>query len=243
MVTRTKPISITSWSFSRYNIYKQCPFKAKLLFIDKLKEPGSEAMDRGAEIHTLAEQYIKGKLARLPKELAEFKNEFTKLKKLYTRKVPAMMVEDTWAFTKDWDETTWDDWVGCWVRIKLDCAHEEEEGVLIVTDWKTGKYREELIPDYMEQLELYALGALLMMPHIHSVNVRLAFLDVPKMHPEPDEPLIFTQADLPKLKKLWEKRVKPMLADKKFAPRPNDKCRWCHFRAGNKANGGGQCKY
>ena len=35
---------ITAWSFSRYNLYQQCPGKAKLMYIDKLKEPTSDAM-------------------------------------------------------------------------------------------------------------------------------------------------------------------------------------------------------
>jgi CRISPR/Cas system-associated exonuclease Cas4 (RecB family) len=113
----------------------------------------------------------------------------------------------------------------------------------VVTDWKTGKFREDQNEDYLEQLELYALSALILYPHIQKVKPRLVYLDIGIIHPTADVELVFTRADLPKLKKLWVKRTKAMLSDKLFAPRPNDKCKWCFFRSSNKAAGGGQCKF
>lgn len=236
---------ITAWSFSRYMDYKQCPLKAKLKHLDKIKEPTSPPMLRGIEIHDLAEGYIKGRVARLPKELKEFKLLFQRLRKQYKKAISGMVVEDTWAFTKDWDETTWNDWIRCWVRIKLDCAEHEGDDTLIVRDWKTGKFREEMNEDYVEQLELYALAALLLHEHIEAVKPQLVYLDYGIVYPEPgsDDELIFTRKDIPKLKKLWAKRTGPMLKDKIFAPKPNNKCCWCFFRKSNAANGGGQCKY
>lgn len=236
---------ITSWSFSRYSTYKQCPLKLKLSAIDRIKEPGNDAMNRGAAIHNLAEDYIKGKVkARtFPMELKKFEADFKMMKAQYKKKISGMVVEDNWAFTKDWDETQWDNWTQCWVRIKLDAAHHQDLETMIVTDWKTGKFRPEQNEDYVEQLELYALSALLLHPHIEKVMPRLAYLDVGIVYPEVPTDMLFTRADIPALKKKWEKRVKPMLNDKIFAPRPNDKCRWCHYRKSNAANGGGQCKF
>jgi len=235
---------ITSWSFSRYMDYKQCPLKAKLKNLDKIEEPKNEAMARGGHIHNLAEDYIKGKIARLPAELKLFKPEFTMLRKQYKKSINGMVVEDSWAFTKDWDQTVWNDWVGCWVRIKLDCAHHEDDTTLIITDWKTGKLRSEFEEDYIEQLELYALSALLLHEHIEKVVPRLAYLDHGICYPDvDDEPMAFTRKDIPRLKKAWEKRTRAMLNDKIFAPRPNDKCHWCFYRKANKAAGGGQCRF
>lgn len=246
-MARTKPATITAWSFSRYGTYKQCPLKAKLQFIDKIKEPPNKAMERGAQIHDKAEGYIKGTIARIPAELKQFKEEFQMLRKQYKKSINGMVVEDTWAFTKDWDETMWNDWVGCWVRIKLDCAHHLDGSTLIVTDWKTGKFNSRFFEDYVEQLELYALAALLLHEHIEKVKPRLCYLDHGITFPEPgtkdEENLTFTRADIPKLIKIWNKRVKPMMNDKRFAPKPNDRCHWCHFRKSNAANGGGQCKF
>lgn len=234
---------ITSWSFSRYSDYKQCPLKAKLKHIDKIVEPPNDAMARGAYIHTQAEKFIKGEIKTLPSELKLFGGEFKALKARYKKKINGMVVEDNWAFTEDWTQTQWNNWVACWVRIKLDCAHHQDDETLVVTDWKTGKFREDQNEDYLEQLELYALSALILYPHIQKVKPRLVYLDIGIIHPTADVELVFTRADLPKLKKLWVKRTKAMLSDKLFAPRPNDKCKWCFFRSSNKAAGGGQCKF
>lgn len=234
----------TSWSFSRWSDYDLCPLKAKLKHLDKVQEPPNPAMARGAAIGKMAEQYIKGEIgASLPDELKAFAAEFRMMRKQYAKKKNGMVVEDTWAFKKDWSETVWNDWVECWVRIKLDVAHHDSATVLIVTDWKTGKFRPDNVDSYMMQLELYALGALLTYPHIEKVVPRLAYLDAGNFYPAPGEETVFTRADVPRLKKLWAKRVAPMFADTQFAPRPNWSCRFCHYRAANKAGGGGQCKF
>lgn len=244
---KTIPIKpITAWSFSRYSTYKQCPLKLKISAIDKINEPPNQAMARGAQIHNLAEDYIKGKVAKLAPELKLFKDEFTKLRKLYKKVSQSMVVEDNWAFTKSWDETSWNNWTECWVRIKLDCAHHESDTVLVVTDWKTGKFRPEQNEEYVEQLELYALSALLLHEHIEEVRPRLAYTDQGRVYPngEDEELLIYTRADIPKLKKLWERRTKAMMADTTFAPRPNSKCCWCFYGQSGKAKGGpGLCKF
>src|ERR1700731_1872691 len=245
MATKVIPIKpLTAWSFSRYSTYNQCPAKLKYTAVDKLKEPKAAAMERGTMIHSLAEGYIKGTLpAKLPVELIKFEKEFKMLRKQYKKKVNAMVVEDSWAFCKDWSESTWNDWVNCYLRIKLDCAHHENDTTLVITDWKTGKFREDSNEEYCEQLELYALASLLLHDHIMTVLPRLVYLDHGVIYPRAEKPLIFTRADIPRLKKLWEKRVKPMMTDTIFAPRPNRFCSWCHFRKDNAAKGGGQCKY
>lgn len=243
MVTKTIPIKqIKSWSFSRYSDYRQCPLKAKLKHIDRIQEPPNDAMARGSAIHEMAEKYIKGGLKRLPAELKPVEDEMKSLKEKFKKMSQTMLVEDTWAFTKDWEETAWDDWAKCWLRIKLDCAHHEDDTTLIVTDWKTGKFRADQNEDYVEQLELYALAALLLHEHIQQVKPRLVYVDHGLVYPDGD-PLVYTRKDIQRLKTLWAKRTKAMLNDKKFAPRPNNRCRWCFYRASNKEAGGGQCKY
>lgn len=242
-MARVIPIkTFTSWSFSRYSDYRRCPLAAKLKHLDKIPEPKNAAMDRGAQIHNLAEDYLKGKVAKLAPELQAFAKEFKQLRDLYKRRLQPMAVEDTWAFTAAWDQTRWDDWVGCWVRIKLDCAHQVDGDVMVITDWKTGKFRPELHEEYLEQLELYALGALLTYPHIQAAAPFLAYTDEGKVCPERAQ--LYVRDDVDRLKALWSKRVGPMFKDRTFAPRPNDKCKWCWYGQAKKAAGGpGLCKY
>jgi hypothetical protein len=238
----SKPL--TSWSFSRYSDYKRCPLVFKAKHIDKIAEPKNAAMDRGNYIHKLAEDYLKGKLTRLPKELVLFKDEFKKLKAEFKKKILGATVEDTWAFTKDWDRTRWDDWIKCWVRIKLDCAHYTNGTHLVVTDWKTGKFREDQNEEYMEQLELYALAAFMLLPHVETVEPRLAYTDQGIFYPPASKPVIYDRKEAVKLRKIWEKRVAPMFNDKRFAPKANDKCKWCFYGQSGIAKGGpGICKF
>lgn len=258
------PKKIQYWSFSLYNTYKKCPLKAKLNAIDKIKEPSNEAMARGNDVHKLCEDYVKSEitLAQLkskakqvsknPWDPTDWLPELTRMRKVYANRkklqVTAMQpaVEDTWAFTSSWSETVWNDWVNCWVRIKLDVGEFQELDGLIVyvpTDWKTGRFYENQNDEYVEQLELYALAAMLIHPHVDEVRPRLAYVDQGIIFPDPEDPLVFKRSDLESLKKLWAKRTKPMLNDTTFAPRPGDYCKYCYYRKGNAANGGGQCKY
>lgn len=225
---------LESWSFSRYNDYTQCPAKTKFKHLMRLKEPGSPQMQRGSDIHTIAEKYLKGELPpKVPPELKAFEAEFKRLRALYKGKKLPMYVEDDWAFTKDWDRTRWDDWAGCFLRVKLDCAHYETPDELVVTDWKTGKFSEYKYAEYLLQMELYALSALTLFPDLKSVSPRLMNVDYGKTYPE--VPAVYTRADLPALKKKWAARIKPMMADKTFKPKPNTMCRFCFYR---KSNGG-----
>ena len=237
-----KPTTITSWSFSRYSVYVLCALKAKFQFVDKIKEPSNDAMARGDDIHKKAEGYLKGTIARLPAELKLIETTLKALRAQAKKKVLGVIVEESWCFDKDWQPVAWNDWDNCVVRIKLDCAHYETPEVMVITDWKTGKHDERRQTEYLEQLELYALAALVLHPHIKEAKPRLVYTDLGIV--EPKEPLVYTQADVPRLKKLWAQRTKPMMTDKKFAPRPNDKCRWCYFGQSGKAKGGpGLCKY
>jgi len=153
---------ITSWSYSRYSQYSKCPASAKYKFIDKLPEPPSPAMARGDDIHKLAEAYAKGKLKTLPEELKQFEDQFKILKDSNPE------VEVTWAFTADWNQTKWDDWNNCKVRIKVDAACLDGTTVYVI-DHKTGKLRD----GYDEQLSLYAGAATLVYPHVKTVNTQL----------------------------------------------------------------------
>lgn len=217
------PIKLTSWSFSRYKDYETCPARAKYKHIDKLKEPSAPAMERGMNIHKLAEDYTKGIIKKLPLELKLFKDQFEELRNSHP------MVEESWSFTSDWTQTRWDDWANCAVRLKVDAACLDED-TLYVIDHKTGKQRE----DHLEQLSLYALGGILVHPHVKHIHTQLWYLDSGESQDEK-----FVSKDLERLKKDWGQKTKAMLNDTTFAPKPGNQCRWCAF---SKAKGG-PCRF
>lgn len=239
----------TAWSFSRYSEYRLCPRKAYLKHIEKIKEPPNDAMQRGADIGRLAELFIKGKVKRLPKELSLFSKTFASMRDTYKKNPQRMVVEDQWALDSKWAKTGWFA-KDCVVRMKVDAGRLEKPGFMLITDWKTGKYRAEKREEYTEQLELYSLAALMLDETLEKVSARLAYLDEGLVFPEPgsdeEATLTFTRADIPRLKRTWDKRTRAMLLDRSFPPRPNDRCRWCHYRKENSKNlpGGRQlCQY
>jgi len=219
---------ILAWSYSRWDTYRKCPFLAKCKFVLKLKEPGSEAMDRGTGIHKKLETYLAGRARGFPREAVLLKETYVELKKAKPRTELEITFNSKWELTQ---------WMGrdAWCRIKVDALvlPKVENPVVKVVDHKTGKLKE--YGEYDEQLELYGLAGLLSFPIAEKAEAKLLFVDAGKE--VPCEP--FLRKDVEKLKKKWELRVTPMLKDEKFKPTPGHACKWCHFRKDN----GGPCKF
>lgn len=245
-------VQISAWSYSRFSEYAKCPALAKYKVIDKLKEPGSPAMDKGNRTHAIAAAFTTqivpkkdkdnyqfhsdlvavAKAKKIPAELANYEDHFFKIRKAHA------LVEENWAFDKNWERT---DWFAkdAWCRIKVDCHYLTakklrgglQETTVEIEDYKTGKWSDT----HELQRSLYALGALLIYPDAVLVRASHIYLD----NPGKPEVSTFGPGNLEKLKAEWEKRTKAMLNDKTFAPKPGPHCRWCHFRKAN----AGPCVY
>jgi hypothetical protein len=250
-IASAKPKTITQWSYSRYRDWLRCRAYAKFKHVDKLKEPGNKAMDRGGDIHKMAQAYTEApKVPRkIAPELACFEVEF---KDLNRRRATC---EAEWAFTREWRPTGWFD-EDCWLRVKMDVHYFlAAENSVRVVDHKTGKVAHP--ESFADQEELYALGALLQYPDAESVNVQFWYLDagvigstargsqtpIPKSGPTDEQQAagaVYLRSDEKWLKAKWAKNVKPMMLDTVFRPHPEArKCEYCHF---SKAKGG-PCKY
>ena len=91
---------ITAGSFSRLSVYTDCPHRAKLQYLDKIKEnerpdpgPGKEhANDRGSRVHDAAEMYVKGEVDELVLELLNFEEELIHLRALYAEGVATALL-------------------------------------------------------------------------------------------------------------------------------------------------------
>lgn len=221
----------------------------------KLKAiPGDvEATVKGSVVHALAEDFTKGKLKKLPSELETFSEEFKDL-----RKKPTVQ-EKEWAFTSAWEPTSWFA-KDAWLRVKVDnhyiegttCkildyktgkapiappSYYEERGELPpkandpnYNKWDTGKYRE-----HQEQREIYALSVFIMYPDVKTVFAEHWYTDAGVRYSDS-----YNRKDFEKLKREWEKKIKPMMNDTTFAPRPSSSaCRFCSFAKSK----GGPCKY
>lgn len=125
---------------------------------------------------------------------------------------------------------------GAWFRGKLDVVRFRSKisGEAQVIDWKSGginKKTGEPYPNqkYADQLEIYDIVLLCQEPSLEAVSAALVYLDMPHDKgpvvkiPESD----VRREELPKRKLKWERRVKAMLSDETFAPRPGYYCKWC----------------
>lgn len=214
---------LTAWSYSRLKLYEQCPLKFKLKNLDKLPEPKSPHAQRGIDIHKKGENYLLGKLSRVPKEYSAFAEEMRQLKK------HEASAEEKWAFTRDWEPTGYFD-RDVWVRQITDASVVYEDGVVDVYDFKTGR----IYDDYDDQMEMFATGAMSIFELVEEVRTNLLFLDVGKPIRQSFKP-----TELPYLKDKWESRTEAMFSDLEFAPKRNRYCGYCHFRRSN----GGPCPY
>lgn len=246
----------TSWSFSRWNDWMQCPYRARLKYLDKLVtpemlkrqadvaagrvEPGP--LEHGEEVAKEAEKFLKTKSSRtpVPMSLMPLAKEYRAL-----RDHGNLSVEQSWGFTREWKPCSPTDWNNCWLRVKIDVSYVEQQKLgraqyvdtLHIKDNKTGKYNDRKLEEYKMQLQLYGVAGLTLMPTVSKVTAQLLYSDIGVLHPE--EPMIYTPDELTSLQALWDKRVRPMFNDKRFVPRPGYYCRWCDF---SKAKGG-PCRF
>lgn len=217
--------AITAWSYSRLALWEQCPLAFKLKNIDKIKEEQSPAMARGDKIHKQMAAFAMGTGAR-PAEAAKFGQLSDELAAMPT---DIKVVEQQWGFSKSWRPTGWFG-KDTWLRVILDAGVIYPDGTADVVDFKTGKK----YGTNKDQMELFALATFCRFPHLSHVTTRLWYLDSGD-----EEVAEFEQDNRSEAIEKWEQRVAPMFEDNVFAPRPNDKCKWCSFARSK----GGQCKF
>jgi hypothetical protein len=220
---------IRSWSYSRLLDFEMCAYRAQLKYVDKIPDVQGEAAERGSQIHQLAEDFVNGKIKKLPTELNKFSDEFLALRKQFEAK--AVSLEGEWGFDKDWNVSTYKD---AWVRIKLDARVKLSDKHSIIIDYKTGKrFGNEI--KHGEQVVLYGLAELLREPDVETVDVELWYLDADELIQNK-----FTREQLMRFLPSFEKRGLKVTNATSFPPNPNQySCKWCPYSPAK----GGQCTY
>lgn len=235
-----------SWSYSRLVEWEQCPFRAAKKHLEKVKEPEGPALARGRSIEAAVYDYVFKKRKDLPAEGQTFADELAALRKICR----SVMSNRELAVDRDWRPCAWDDWTNAWLRVKMDLLWASsrddaftlpKKGDLVVAraaDLKTGRVYE----DKVDQVDLYKLVALLLPPGLMAPTDislgQLWYLDQGVTRP-PDSWSCLVRSQATKAMKVWEKRVKPMLLDEAFIPRPGNHCKYCHLSKTK----GGPCPY
>ena len=211
---------INRWSYSRLGTYESCPKKAYYRYIEKITEETHPAAERGIKIHNLAEQYIKGELEEIPRELYLFWEGFQQLKEEYDKGF--VDVEEPWAFNLSWKKTDWDG-DDTWGRYIIDAFVKHEDNAKII-DFKTGRFKGHN-EGYKNQCALYACCIFNRFPDLKTIDAELWYLDHHKI-----TRYSFKRTELETLQKDFHERGLKMTTDIEFKTTPSEfACRFCSF--------------
>ena len=127
---------VPAWSHSALKVFESCAYKTYISKVKRVQEDFGPAAARGTEIHTQAEDYVKGTLAEMPDTLKKFEKQFDFLKEEFAN--ANVELEGDWGFTRKWQIC---DWMApdVWARVKLDALVNESETSARVIDYKTGR--------------------------------------------------------------------------------------------------------
>ena len=222
-------------SYSQWQTYARCPFLWKAKYILGIKDVYTgPAAERGSNIHNWIENYILRRSDRLPWDETGGIERVPKLGKKHPlqgvvdrlRNWPNgdLYAEKKFGFDIDWTPYPTDSDLTAFVTI-MD-AVASANGVVEIAEWKSGKPS----ADHADQRLLYALAGLrVFLPK--EVVVTTYYIDLTS---DPKRIRVPAAAEQ-ELKDMWSGRRETIINDKILAPRPNDKCCYCHVR---KSKGG-----
>lgn len=195
------------WSYSSLINFEACPHRLTFPF----KRRNSEAAQRGIDIHSSVEQYLRND----PVE-----NPFPELP-LERVKGMSPMVEQRWLFDQEWKPVETDHWV----VIKPDVVYLDG-GTAVVVDVKTGKIFGNEIK-HGQQVQLYACAALEKFPGATFFRTELWYVD----HNKVVSSLLYTPDRLRKMRERWSERGHKVTTASRFDANPSkSNCKYCDFR-------------
>jgi hypothetical protein len=219
-----------AWSFSRYKDHRTCPRYAHWRHILKKPEgPKPPAMQRGGDIHKKGELYLLGRVRAVPASFAGFRKEMQELRRAKA------VAEGRWAMTAAWAAADFFDWANAWCRVVLDAHYCPAPRRARVIDFKTGRVYPD---DNAEQMDLYAVAALVHYPRAEDVDVELWYLDQPR---GPDNPHVkrYSRRSAAAMQRRWRTKATPIMTDRRFPPRPGQQCGRCAYSKRK----GGDCEF
>ena len=219
-----------AWSYSSLKDYESCPHRIKLK-LEKAPVPQQEEENRGTVVHRLCEEFVKGGIDELPRELRKFEEQFWEDRDAFI--AGTMEVEQEWGFDQDWEQCSWYE---AWLRVKCDQVHHLAEHELRITDHKTGKKFGNEVP-HLQQAQLYALSAFMRYPKVESIETEMRYLDEGKRTLK----LWSRDKDCARLLAQYTKRVGFYQVDSILKPNPNRmNCKYCRYGV---TNGSSACAH
>lgn len=215
-----------NWSFSSLMVYEQCAFRFKLARIERLPEPErppDNPLERGNRIHKALEDYIKGDTSYLnseAKKIEPLQANIDHVRMLYEH--GQVTVEEDWTLDSDW---SFCDKSNAWLWMKLDvCVLDENSGIVIPIDWKSGKSGYKTI-EHVQQLQLYAGTAALKFEWAETLIPELYYVDEGHVRQ-----MSFTREQALGFIDRFDKRAQRIYGERLWRPNPNaHNCRYCPY--------------
>ncbi len=251
MAVETETTQLETLSPSRAGDFKTCPQLFKFRAIDRLPEPPSIYQARGTTAHlALQNLFDEPAAARTPERLYdlfreawaevrgsdEFSELFASEEEERAWGIESLQllanyfaVEDPTTFDpEDRELDMLEDLDGIVIRGILDRIDRDDDGRLVITDYKTGKAPPERysLPAFFA-LKIYAL---LIRRRLRETpkEVRLLYLNGPTLYRLAIDDNQLDAMDV-QLRALWT-AINRALATGKFPARPGPLCDWCSFR-------------
>lgn len=248
--------TIEAVSFSRLDVYENCPKDAQFRYCKRIPEPERSAPhkrcpknevtgelewhnDRGTRLHEGMDKFVRGIKQNYDPELKCLDVEMTNARVAFEQGM--VLTEQMWCYKGDWEPTVWNDWDNTNMRVKLDLfwvlegtLAEPIEAVLV--DLKSGKiFGNE--GKHAQQVQLYALGSFKKFPTLESVYGELWYCDHDKI-----KPTEYTRQQALGFQRDWDDRFEVCKSDVIFEARPSEShCKYCSYKA--KEDGGtGDCE-
>ena len=232
-------MTISTWSWSRLEVYESCPYRAYLQYVEKIPTPelvppegkDEHPLTRGVRVHQAAEDFVTRDILLID-ELKPFEAQLETQRTQYQENPDACIVEAEWGINFEWKSTDW----GCkdiWGRMKLDWGHIND-GVMTIVDYKTGgKYPAK----HVQQGQLYALAARAYFPEAKRFNVAFWYVDKNDVLEQSYAPI---HVDV--MRDSFHRRARTMTEAKEFKPKPSAyTCRFCPYGEGK--DGNSYCEY
>ena len=242
MSLRASALRFAPYSASKINVWKQCPRKFNYSYVSKIPREweSSYALDRGTLIHLILEHdadlsiikeqkdfktIIKNKF--LSKE--QIKECFEVVKNFKASKAGISLFSRKRLFAElaiglDLNMETQEYNSDAFLRGYIDVGFlDEKSNTLLLTDYKTGKYKTKDQQDW-SQLLWYGIGLFSKMPFDKIVLV-YAYVDHNKLNSR-----IIYRKDIEKYKKgLWD-TIDPIEKDFIYEKKETPLCNWCNYQ-------------